>query len=92
MTVVGWIGIAGNFFLIWENKRSQVNIHYSITIFLIMVGVYLWFIPLIYIVSRLGRMMSNKIKTTLVIVSGSFLVLFGLSAFYYVYALLRYYF
>jgi threonine/homoserine/homoserine lactone efflux protein len=86
LTIVGWIAIAGNFFLIWNDRIPQSRRNGIMTIFLIMFGVFLWFLPLIYIVSKFKKVISVKAKRYLIVISNSFLVLFGISAFYYAFA------
>jgi len=83
MTIVGWIVVAGNFYLIWNEKYPDAR-HYNIlTISLIIVGVLLWFIPLTYIVSRLRKKMNARLKKWLIIVSNLCLIAFGFFAFYF---------
>lgn len=85
MTIIGWIAIAGNYFLIWNEKYPSAKNFSSITIALIMIGVLIWFAPLNYFVSRMKNILSERIKTWLIIISNIFLISFGLIAFYYVY-------
>lgn len=85
MTIVGWIAIAGNYFLIWNEKYPSSKNFSLITIFFIMIGVLIWFAPLNYFVSRIKNILSEKVKIWLIILSNVFLISFGLIAFYYVY-------
>ena len=85
MTIVSWIAIAGNFFLIWNDKYPSSKDYGIITIIFIMIGVLLWFIPLLFIVSRFKKIINSKVKTLLMIVSNACLIVFGLIAFYYAY-------
>ncbi len=83
MTIVGWIVVAGNFFLIW-NEKFPISKNYGlITILFIIVGVLLWFAPLFYIVSRLRKKLNNTFKKWLIIMSNICLIIFGFIAFYY---------
>jgi L-lysine exporter family protein LysE/ArgO len=83
MTIVGWIGIAGNFFLIWNERFPYSKNIGIISILLIMAGVLLWFIPLTFIVSRLRKVINRRLKTYLIIISGICLIIFGILGLYY---------
>jgi threonine/homoserine/homoserine lactone efflux protein len=83
MTIVGWIVVAGNFYLIWNEKYPGMRDHGIITISVIMLGVLIYFIPLTYIVSRLGKMLKENFINILILVGNIFLILFGGMAFYY---------
>jgi threonine/homoserine/homoserine lactone efflux protein len=82
MTIVGWIGIAGNFFLIWNDKFPYSRNLSIISIFMIMVGVLIWFIPLNFAVSKLKKIVTGKLKKYLIIFSSIFLMVFGLAGIY----------
>jgi L-lysine exporter family protein LysE/ArgO len=83
MTIIGWLAIAGNFFLIWNDKFQESRKYGVITIMLIMAGVLIWFLPLTYIVSRFKKIINEKLKMYLVIISNLILIIFGLLAYYY---------
>jgi len=83
MTIVGWIGIAGNFFLIWNDRFPESKNIGIISILLIMAGVLIWFIPLTFIVSRLRKVINEKLKTYLIVISGICLIIFGIIGLYY---------
>jgi L-lysine exporter family protein LysE/ArgO len=83
MTIVGWIVVAGNFYLIWNEKYPGMRKHGILTIVIIMLGVLIYFLPLTYIVSRLGKMLKEKFINMLILVGNIFLILFGGMAFYY---------
>ncbi|MBN1185477.1 MAG: LysE family transporter [Bacteroidales bacterium] len=83
MTIVGWIVVAGNFYLIWNEKYPGMQNHGILTILIIMLGVLTYFLPLTYIVSRLGRMLKEKIIITLILIGNIFLIVFGGMAFFY---------
>jgi threonine/homoserine/homoserine lactone efflux protein len=85
MTIIAWIAVAGNFFLIWNDKYPSSRNYGIVTIFFIMTGVMLWFVPLLFIVSRFKKIISEKVKTLLMIISNACLIVFGLIAFYYAY-------
>jgi threonine/homoserine/homoserine lactone efflux protein len=83
MTIVGWIVVAGNFYLIWNEKYSDIKNYGLLTIAIIMLGVFIWFIPLTFIISRIGKMINDKFKNILVLTGNLFLTGFGILAFYY---------
>ena len=83
MTIVGWMVVAGNFYLIWNEKYPNIKNHGIITIIIIMIGVLVWFLPLTFVVSRLGRMMKERFIKILIFVGNLFLIMFGGMAFYY---------
>lgn len=83
VTIVGWMVVAGNFYLIWNEKYPDIKDYGILTIIIIMLGVLAWFLPLTFIVSRIGRMMKDKFIGILIFVGNIFLILFGCLAFYY---------
>jgi L-lysine exporter family protein LysE/ArgO len=83
MTIVGWIVIAGNFFLIWNDKFPGSRDYGVLAIGVIQLGVLIYFIPLTFIVSKLRKRMSDNLKKWLIIVSDICLIAFGVAAFYY---------
>ena len=83
LTIVGWIVVAGNFFLIWNHKLPSYKNYGIVTVSFIMVGVLIWFVPLIYIVSKLKKRINDPIKKWLILLSNLCLILFGFAALYY---------
>ena len=83
MTIVGWIVVAGNFYLIWNEKYPDIKNYGFVTVAVIMIGVLVWFIPLTLIISKIGKMIKDKLKNVLVIIGNVFLIGFGFVAFYY---------
>ena len=83
MTVVGWIAVAGNFFLIWNEKCPDIKKYGILTVFVIMLGVLTWFVPLILIIHKIGKLLKGKITDILVTAGNAFLLAFGILAFYY---------
>jgi L-lysine exporter family protein LysE/ArgO len=82
LTIIGWIAIAGNFFLIWNSKYPTLKNYSAITIIIIMIGVLVWFIPLTFVVSRLKKAINTKLQKHLVAFSGICLVVFGCISIY----------
>ena len=83
MTIVGWMVVAGNFYLIWYEKYPDINNYRISTIIIIMLGVLVWFLPLTFIVSRIGKMLKDNIIRMLILMGNLFLIVFGGIAFYY---------
>ena len=83
MTIVGWMVVAGNFYLIWYEKYPNINNYRISTIIIIMLGVLVWFLPLTFIVSRIGKMLKDNIIRMLILMGNLFLIVFGGIAFYY---------
>ena len=83
VTIVSWIAVGGNFLLIWRNKLPESGDYGIITILSVVAGVFLWFIPLTYIVSRLKKIINNKAGKWMIAIANAFLVIFGLTALYY---------
>lgn len=88
MTIVGWLTIAGNYFLIWSEKYPGSKNYGLLTIFLIMAGVLIWFIPLTFIISKFKKIINEKIKALLIIFSNLCLIMFGFIALYYAYQII----
>jgi L-lysine exporter family protein LysE/ArgO len=83
MTIVGWIVVAGNFYLIWNDKFPESRHYGIITIVFIMAGILIWFIPLTFIVSLIRKKINDRFKNWLILLSNLCLILFGLLALYY---------
>ena len=82
VTVVGWIGVAGNFFLTWGDKYPPSRGYGALTIGCVMAGVLGWFLPFTFLVSRLRHKLGKGVKRGLTFVSGLILLAFGAAAFY----------
>lgn len=82
MTIVGWLAVAGNFFLVWNRKfPDSANYSFPVTV-CIMTGVLLWFVPLLFAVSRLKKILSGRILMFLMRICDLWLIFFGLIAYY----------
>ena len=77
LTIIGWIAIAGNFFIIWNNKVPHSNNYTIMTIMTIMLGVLFWFLPLTFLVSKLNKIINYKFQKYLIAFSGICLIIFG---------------
>jgi L-lysine exporter family protein LysE/ArgO len=83
LTIVGWIVVAGNFFLIWNHKFPNYKNYGIVTVSFIMLGVLIWFVPLIFIVSKLKKRINDQLKKWLILFSNLCLILLGFVALYY---------
>jgi L-lysine exporter family protein LysE/ArgO len=83
LTIVGWMVVAGNFFLIWNHKFPDYKNYGIVTVSFIMVGVLIWFVPLIFIVSKLKKRINDQLKKWLILLSNLCLIIFGIMALYY---------
>lgn len=83
MTIVGWMVVAGNFYLIWNEKYPYIINYGFLTIIIIMMGVLVWFLPLTFITSKIGKMIKEKFISIFIFVGNLFLIIFGSMAFYY---------
>jgi threonine/homoserine/homoserine lactone efflux protein len=77
MTIIGWIAIAGNFFIIWKDRVPGTAGFIVISIAFIMAGVLAWFVPLTYAASRLHLIMGGKFRKYLIGAAGLILIVFG---------------
>jgi threonine/homoserine/homoserine lactone efflux protein len=83
VTIVGWIAVGGNFFLLWNRQMPQAKNMSILLIPVIMLGVMTWCGPLLFFISRVRHYIEEKILRILIIGSGIFLTgLGGLSFFY----------
>lgn len=83
LTIVGWIVVAGNFFLIWNHNFPNYRNYGIVTVSFIMVGVLIWFVPLIFIVSKLKKKINDPLKKWLILLSNLCLIMFGFISLYY---------
>lgn len=82
MTIAGWLAVAGNFFLVWNRKfPDSANYSFPVTA-CIMTGVLLWFVPLLFAVSRLKKILRGRILMFLMRICDLWLIFFGLIAYY----------
>lgn len=88
MTIIGWIAIAGNFFLLWRDRVPGSAAFAVMTIVVIMAGVLAWFIPLTYAASRLHRIINQKFQRYLVAFAGACLIAFGVISLFSAYRIL----
>ena len=83
LTIAGWIVVAGNFFLIWNDKFPTYRHYGIVSVSFIMLGVLIWFVPLIFIISKLKKKINDQLKKWLILFSNLFLIIFGFMALYY---------
>jgi L-lysine exporter family protein LysE/ArgO len=82
MTIIGWLAIAGNFFLVWGSRFPDSKRMGFLIILPIMIGVMLWFLPLIYVISKLRSHLNRETTGIMVAVGSIFLLGFGLFSLY----------
>jgi len=82
MTIIGWIAVAGNFFLVWNHKFPESSDYSVLVTVCIMTGVLLWFVPLLFAVSRLKKILSGRILNLLMRICDLWLIFFGFLAYY----------
>jgi threonine/homoserine/homoserine lactone efflux protein len=83
LTIVGLIVVAGNFFLIWNHKFPSYRNYGIVSVSFIMLGVLIWFVPLIFIVSKLRKIINDQLKKWLILFSNLCLILFGFISLFY---------
>jgi threonine/homoserine/homoserine lactone efflux protein len=89
MTIIGWIAIAGNFFILWKDRVPDWGGYTVITILIIMLGVLAWFIPLIFAASRLHAIINQSFQKYLIAFSGACLIIFGIISLLSAYTMFR---
>jgi threonine/homoserine/homoserine lactone efflux protein len=82
VTVVGWIALAGNFFLLKRNDITGSLPRFFLVLATTIVGVQAWFVPLLWLVGRSGAFFGDKVIRVLVRVSGIFLAFLSILAFW----------
>ncbi|HOH38011.1 MAG TPA: LysE family transporter [Spirochaetota bacterium] len=82
MTIIGWLAVAGNFFLVWNRKFPDSSDFSVLVTACIMTGVLLWFVPLLFAVSRLKKILSGRILMLLMRICDIWLIFFGFIAYY----------
>jgi L-lysine exporter family protein LysE/ArgO len=82
VTVVGWIALAGNFFLLKRNDIAGSLPRFFLVLATTIVGVQAWLVPLLWLVGRSGAFFGDKVVRVLVRVSGIFLAFLSALAFW----------
>ena len=82
LTIIGWIAVAGDFFMMWGDKLPDSKNYGLTTIIAIMTGVLIWFMPLIFIISKLKRVINSKVQRFMITFSGVCLIAFGMISLY----------
>jgi threonine/homoserine/homoserine lactone efflux protein len=77
MTIIGWVAVAGNFFIMWRSKFNESGNYPVLTVIVIMTGVLIWFLPIVFLVSRLKKIINIKFQNYLIVFSGICLIIFG---------------
>ncbi len=82
VTVVGWIALAGNFFLIKRADIAGSPLRFGLVLAATIVGVQAWLIPLLWAVRRTGAFLGDRAVRALVKASGVFLAVLSALAFW----------
>lgn len=82
VTIVGWIALAGNFFLLRRADIGGDPVRFLIVLAAMIVGVQVWFVPLLWIISRTGAFLGDRMISLLVKASGVFLGILSALAFW----------
>jgi threonine/homoserine/homoserine lactone efflux protein len=77
VTIVGWIAIGGNFFLMWDKAMPEAKGTAALLIPVIMLGVMAWFGPLLFFMSKLKHFLKEKVQKILIVAAGVFLLCFA---------------
>lgn len=85
VTIVGWIALAGNFFLMRRADIGGDPVRFLVVLATMIVGVQAWFVPLLWAISRTGAFLGDRVISLLVKASGVFLGMLALLAFWSVY-------
>jgi len=78
MTIAGWVVIAGGFFTHWKANWPLIKPYGLFSVLFMMAGVLCWFVPLLYIISKVKRFLNNKIINGFILLSGLFFTATGL--------------
>jgi threonine/homoserine/homoserine lactone efflux protein len=79
MTIAGWLVIAGSFFTHWKVEWPSIHSYGLFSISFIMLGVLCWFIPLLFIISKVRDLLNTKVIKSLILISAIFF--FGVGLF-----------
>jgi threonine/homoserine/homoserine lactone efflux protein len=73
VTVVGWIALAGNFFLLKKEEIAGSPDRFFLVLAATILGVQAWLVPLLWAVGRTGAFLGDRAIRILIRVSGVFL-------------------
>jgi len=82
MTIAGWLIIAGGFFTHWQTQWPSVQKYGLFSILIMMIGVLCWFVPLLFIISKIKAFINTGILKAFVMLSGLFFIAVGLYSIY----------
>lgn len=82
VTVVGWIALAGNFFLLKGSEIAGSPSRFILVLIATIVGVQTWFVPLLWVIRRTGTFLGDRAVGILIRASGFFLALLAALAFW----------
>ena len=88
MTIAGWLVMAGGFFTHWKVDWPSINNYGIFSIVFMMIGVLFWFIPLLYIISRVRNVLNHMCIKIFSLMSGLFFISLALFSVYSAFNLL----
>ena len=88
MTIAGWLVIAGGFFTHWKVDWPSIHIYGIFSIGFMVIGVLFWFIPLLYIISRVRNVLNHMCIKIFSLMSGLFFISLALFSIYSAFNLL----
>ena len=82
MTIAGWVVIAGGFFTHWKAQWPAMQQYGLLSILIMMIGVLCWFVPLLFIISKIKVFINTGVLIAFVTLSGLFFMAVGLYSLY----------
>jgi threonine/homoserine/homoserine lactone efflux protein len=80
LTVVSWIALAGSFFMLWRSEWPPVDAFGLVAIFAMLGGALSWVFLVALVLGSVRRFVSPRLVRGISLVSGLFLIVYGLSA------------
>lgn len=82
LTIVSWIAIAGNFFTLWQADWPPQETFGMVAIVAMLGGAMAWVLLVALVFSSVRRLVSPRLLTAVSVISGLFLIVYGLSAWW----------
>jgi threonine/homoserine/homoserine lactone efflux protein len=89
MTIVGWLAVGGNFFLLWASKGEVFKALGPAIIVFIMIGALIWFVPLLMVIAKIRHMLNRKVIDILIVGGNVILFCFGVLSFYNAFLIMK---
>ena len=81
VTVIGWIGIGGHYFLTLNQSGAIPGYRGLLLIPIIIAGCFSWYLLIMFLVSRMGHLVGGFVLKILIMVSSLALAVFGIWGF-----------